>query len=463
SFTALKDDELNSIIAYLHIHKLKGKKLDKPDPLAIKDPIPEKIDSSDVQAGIQLVAQIPKSFNEKPFARIEKLDVMPGTNRIFILDLRGKLYSLINHTAVQYLDISSYKPKFIDKPGLATGFGSFAFHPDYMKNGLFYTTHSEPPNSSKADFNYEDSINVTLQWVVCEWKAQHPGKVPFSGTCREILRVNMVSGIHGVQEIAFNPLAKKNSSDYGKLYIGVGDGGSVENGYPFIAHHINRIWGTIIRIDPSGTNSKNGKYGVPTDNPFVNNTTPGAIKEIFAYGFRNPNTMTWTKDGRMLVTNIGQANIESVNVILKGNDYGWPIREGSFALDTLSDLTKVHALPANDSIYHITYPVVQFDHDEGSAISGGKVYYGSGIPQLKGNYLFGDIVSGRLFFANVNEMYIGHKAEIKEWHIVNESGIINLRKLCGSNRVDLHFGQDHKGDVYIFTKADGKLYKLIRK
>ncbi|HEU0064876.1 MAG TPA: cytochrome c, partial [Flavisolibacter sp.] len=117
SFTALKDDELNSIIAYLNIHKLKGKKLDRPDPLAIKDPIPEKIDSSDVRAGIQLVAQIPKSSNEKPFARIEKLDVIPGTNRLFILDQRGKLYSLNNHTAVQYLDISTYKPKFIDKPG----------------------------------------------------------------------------------------------------------------------------------------------------------------------------------------------------------------------------------------------------------------------------------------------------------------------------------------------------------
>ena len=162
------------------------------------------------------------------------------------------------------MDMAKLKPKFINEPGLATGFGSFAFHPDFAKNGLLYTTHTEAPNSGKADFTYADSIKVTLQWVLTEWKADDPNAPTFSGTSRELLRVNMVSGIHGVQEITFNPLAKPGDEDYGLLYIGIGDGGAVEEGYPFIAHSKEKIWGTIIRIDPAGRNSANGQYGIPT-------------------------------------------------------------------------------------------------------------------------------------------------------------------------------------------------------
>ena len=81
---------------------------------------------------------------------------------------------------------------------------------------------------------------MTLQWVLTEWKTENPGAATFSGTSRELFRVNMVTGIHGVQEITFNPLSKPGDEDYGMLYIGVGDGGSVENGYPFLAHSIEK-------------------------------------------------------------------------------------------------------------------------------------------------------------------------------------------------------------------------------
>ena len=128
------------------------------------------------------------------------------------------------------------KPKFIHKPGLATGFGSFAFHPDFQKNGLLYTTHVESPGSGKADFAYNDSIKVTLQWVLSEWKTETPNAFPFSGKSRELFRINMVGSFHGVQEITFNPLAKPGDEDYGLLYIGIGDGSSVEFGYPFLVH-----------------------------------------------------------------------------------------------------------------------------------------------------------------------------------------------------------------------------------
>lgn len=299
-----------------------------------------------------------------------------------------------------------------------------------------------------------------MQWVLTEWKVKDPAADSFAGTSRELFRADMVSGIHGVQEITFNPLAKPGDEDYGLLYIGVGDGGSVENGYPFLATDQDKIWGTILRIDPLGRNSINGKYGIPPKNPFVLQQHRQIPGEIFASGFRNPHRITWAKNGDMLVCNIGQHHIESVNLIAPGKDYGWPIREGRFVIDPNGDINNVYPLPADDSIYKITYPVAAFDHDEGVAISGGLEYWGHEIPQLKGKYFFGDIPSGRLFYISTADIQQGKQAAIEEWRISIDGTPTTLKDACKSTRVDLHFGRDAKGELYILTKADGKLYKL---
>ena len=397
-----------------------------------------------------------------PLTRITKLTFQPNTENLFILDLRGKLYKLQNGKPVVFMDIAKLKPKFTHESGLATGFGSFAFHPDFAKNGLLYTTHTEAPGSGKADFGCADSIKVTLQWVLTEWKMDNPAASTFSGTGREMLRVNMVTGIHGLQEITFNPLAKPGSDDYGLLYIGVGDGGSVEELYPFLAHSTEKIWGTIIRIDPMGKNSSNGQYGIPPNNPFAKNKDGKTLGEIYAYGFRNPHRITWSKSGQMLACNIGQANAESVNLVLPGHDYGWPIREGTYLLDPYGDITKVYPLPPNDSIYKVTYPVAYFDHDEGLAISGGFEYSGTAIPALRGKYLFGDIPSGRLFYIDMADVKQGKQALIKEWKVALNDSAGTAKKLCkGCERVDLHFGRDARGELYMLTKVDGKVYKLV--
>jgi glucose/arabinose dehydrogenase len=270
-----------------------------------------------------------------------------------------------------------------------------------------------------------------------------------------------VTGIHGVQEITFNPLAKPGDEDYGLLYVGVGEGGAVEEGYPFLAHSKEKIWGTVIRIDPSGRNSTNGKYGIPPTNPFAKEQNTATLKEIYAYGFRNPHRITWSKSGEMFVSNVGHGNIESLNLIVPGHDYGWPIREGSFVVNPYGDLNKVYPLPSNDSIYHVTYPVAEFDHDEGHAICGGYEYWGNAIPALKGKFLFGDIPSGRLFYVDMADIKLGKQAPIHEWRISMNGQQKTLKELCGSDRVDLHFGRDAKGELYILTKADGKMYKLV--
>ncbi len=308
------------------------------------------------------------------------MDHQPGNPAPFVLDLRGKLYKLENNRPAVYMDMAKLRSSFINKPGLATGFGSFAFHPDFYKNGLLYTTHTEPAGTAKADFTYPDSIKVTLQWVVTEWKTDQPKAFPFSGKGRELFRVDMVQGIHGLQEIAFNPLSKKGDKDYGMLYIGIGDGGSVEKGYPFLIHSTEKIWGSILRIDPAGRNGSNGKYGIPSDNPFVKNENVKTLKEIYAYGFRNPHRISWSQSGQMLACNIGLTNIESLYIIKPGNDCGWPVREGGFLLNPYGNLDMVHSLPPGDSTSHFTYPVAQYDHDEGKAISGGFEYQGKDVP-----------------------------------------------------------------------------------
>ena len=163
----------------------------------------------------------------------------------------------------------------------------------------------------------------------------------------------------------------------------------------------------------------------------------------------------------MSAFNIGQANIESTYLVSPGHNYGWPTEEGNLPL-IQRDLKKVYPLPSNDtSIYKITYPVAEYDHDEGMAISGGCEYWGTAIPQLKGKLLFGDIPTGRLFYLDVADLKQGQQAPIKEWKISINGKQKSLKELCGTDRVDLHFGRDSRGEIYLLTKSDGKMYKIV--
>jgi mono/diheme cytochrome c family protein len=458
SFTSLKDEEIDQLIAFLFTQK--GIQKPKDDPNAIKNPIPEKIPASGIQVDLEFFAQIPASSDKQPLTRISKMDWVKTSKCWFILDQRGKLYKLVNQKAETWLDISKWKANYINQPGLATGFGSFAFHPDYARNGIFYTTHCEAAHTKKADFAIPDSINQVLQWVLCEWRASDPNASSFNGTCRELMRIDMVAGIHGVQEIIFNPRSKQGDEDFGELYIAVGDGGCTENGYAFLTHHPDKIWGSILRINPQGKNSTNGQYGIPDKNPFTKNPDSNTVREIYADGFRNPNRITWTNNGFMLATNIGQSNIEAIDIILKGHDYGWPNREGRFLMYPDSDINKIYPLPANDSVFQYSYPVAAFDHDEGNAIEGGFAYEGRAIPEFRGKYLFGDIPSGRLFYVNIADFKLGKMAPVREWFVSLKGKRLTLRTICGQSRVDLRFAQDERGEMFIFTKPDGKIYRL---
>lgn len=456
AFGMYSEDKLDKLIAYMHTFD-KPEAVGEDEELGLTNPVEESIENSGIVVNLQLFTEIPFSSEEMPLTRIVKMDHIPNSDRLFVADLRGQFYEIVDQKPHLRLDLNQVYPNFIPKPGLATGLGSFAFHPDFLKNGVIYISHTEPPQTAVADFSYADSIKVTLQWVLSECKIKDPSAKKFEVIDRELFRIDMITGIHGMQEIAFRPDAKPGDSDYGSLFIGIGDGGSAENGYIFLADNPGTVWSTILKIDPLGSNSKNGRYGIPADNPFIH--TDGALPEVYAYGFRNPHRITWDSQGRMLATCIGHHRIEEINQILPGKNYGWPFREGTFRLNPYVNMSNVFPLPEAEEIEY-TYPVAQYDHDEGNAISGGLEVISDLIPELKGKYIFGDIVRGRLFFINIDDIKPGQQAKVHEWRISFDGIPTDLTTLTGTNRVDLRFGKDADDYIYIMTKADGKIYKL---
>ncbi len=464
AFSMLKEQEVEALLAYMHTYDKQPVVAGTVDTTyVIRNPIPEKIPDAGLTLVLEKVLQAPATAEEGIRARINRLQAIrqQGKERLFINDLRGNLYEIRDNSYQVFLDVASYFPDFMEHPGWGTGLAHFEFHPAFNTNGLFYTTHTEKPGSGKADFAYDDSIKVTVQYVLTEWKMDDPQAARFSGSSRELLRANMVTQIHGMQAINFRTNAKPAEADYGLLYIGVGDGGASFGGYPFIPHQKGGIWGAVLRIDPRGNNSKNGNYGIPEDNPWVNE--PGALGEVYCYGFRNPHHFSWDPSGQTLyVTDIGQHQIEEVNIAVPGGDYGWPEREGTFMIHIHGKADLIYPLPADDPDQYL-YPVAQYDHDEGNAIVGGGVYQGSQVPPLQGKYIFGDIVNGRIFFADTQEMKLGQQAPVYalSLRLKDQTETTDFQTLAGVERVALRIGEDSQHRLYLFTKSDGMLYRVI--
>jgi glucose/arabinose dehydrogenase/mono/diheme cytochrome c family protein len=449
-FPQLEPEDVDALLSYLHTY---DKLPDTATLSGLEDPIADTIPDSGIRLDLEFVMQLPATDTVPPLAKITKLESEPVTGRTFLNDQRGVLYELKGNKYHEYLPIRDLMPNILFKPGLATGLGSYAFHPEFAENGIFYTGHSEKGNQVPADFAYPDSVKVFLQWVLTEWKAKDPKAERFEGSSREMLRINFVTQIHGMQEVTFNPYAKKGNLDYGMLYIGIGDGGSAESGFAYICDHQGRdVWSSILRIDPAGDNSKNGKYGIPADNPFVGQESKA--QEVFAYGFRNPNRILWDLQGRLIASEIGHKNVEELNLIEPGKFYGWPVREGTFVINPYGDMDQLFALPEDDAKLGAVYPLLQIDHDEIAAIIAGYVIQKG---PHKGKLLYGDVPSGRLLISDLNP---GKEVKAESWGIRYQGKEMSLIELCGNKRVDLKFGQDKSGQLYLMTKADGKVYKI---
>jgi hypothetical protein len=390
-----------------------------------------------------------------------------NSNRFFLNDLNGPLYVVDKGTKAftPYLNLNgqSGQPgmfeRFVNASGFANGFITFQFDPDFANNGKFYTVHMESNSSSNltpintttwglnaTGYTTTTSIdapgddNPDRRTVLIEWTDTNVNNSTFEGTARELMRVDMFSSIHPMGDLAFNPAAGPGDPDWRVMYISLGDGGSGEaTGASNAAERrtpqqFNAPGGKILRILPdvamnpgSSTLSSNGRYRIPNDNPFVATNTDATFgDEVYAMGFRNPHRMSWDMDpanpanSRLIVDDIGLHTWEEVNVVQAGGNYGYSQREGNQALSTGNGIgplpeTDLVTTRLNDSTVGPSatplYPVIQYGHGlegqpmpAGDSVSSGYVYRGSNIPSLYGKYVFGDISTGQLFWADFAEM-----------------------------------------------------------
>ena len=200
---------------------------------------------------------------------------------------------------------------------------------------------------------------IEREVVLIEWTDRNPANATFEGTARELLRLQHPLPQHPLGEMTFNPVARQGDPDWRVMYLGAGDSGSGDqrDSRRINPQRLDTLVGKILRIVPdlrehaaTSTVSENGRYRIPNDNPFT--TLDGARKEIWAYGLRNPHRLIWDvdparpKEPRLLAFHIGLVSWETVVVIRKGANYGWPLREGTQA----RSLEGMGPIPADDTI-----------------------------------------------------------------------------------------------------------------
>ncbi len=472
-FEALPEDQLVAILAHLDFESEKSKlapfAVDLTPPTGKEVRLIPPVEKSSLVIELEEWAEIPLAPNRRPDKGIATLRSSPRKDgAVFISDQMGVIYRVKDRKAEVFLDIRGQFPAFVFEPGIATGLGSFAFHPDFPRNGLFYTTHAEITPSKPAinEAWYEkvvipDKGTPPLYWILSEWHANDPMADRFAGSRREVLRLKTPTTAHGCQDIAFAPVTDRRDPDYGLLFLGVGDGGSVNLKLPDLAGTPRSLLGALLRIDPRGKNAPGGGYGIPADNPFAHSADPLARPEIWAYGFRNPHRMCWdlSYGKRLIVADIGESNAEEVNLIEKGGDYGWNKLEGLARVDVMKDAKVVQpATPVELAPYRP--PLGAYDHTDGRAISGGFVYRGP-IEALQHHYIFGDIVTARLFFMRMDEKQSDGK--IYELNVERDGAATSIAALSHTKRAHLRIGYDeHTGDLFFMTKEDGRVRRVTK-
>jgi glucose/arabinose dehydrogenase len=228
----------------------------------------------------------------------------------------------------------------------------------------------------------------------------------------EIMRIKQPFWNHNGGTILFGP--------DGYLYVGLGDGGSAKD--PFgNGQNLGTLLGSILRIDVD-RKEKGRNYAIPKDNPFVNRA--GARPEIYAYGIRNVWRMAFDPVTKKLwAGDVGQDLWEEINIIVKGGNYGWNVREGKHPFGPSS------AKQRKDMID----PIWEYHHSIGKSITGGHVYRGKRVPQLAGRYVYADYVSGKIWALTYNE---------------RTGRVTANREIPGNKMPIITFGEDEAGEIY---------------
>ena len=443
------------------------------------DPFADPIEASDgvIVVGFEEFTSLP-DIDGRP-ARPMLLVDEPGSARLFVNDMRGPLYRVTYDGRVTlYLDIDEAEWGVpVESSGRERGFQSFALHPHFNEPGTagygkLYTwtdTEDTEPEPDFASGGGQDAHDT----VLLEWTARDPEAPTYDGgSPREVLRVVQPFGNHNGGHLAFNPTSPPGELDFGMLYVGVADGGS--GGDPMdLAQNLGSLFGKILRIHPLGSNSVNGRYGVPADNPYALDGIDRTLGEIYASGLRNPQRFGWdAANANMFVADIGQNIVEYLSLVTAGADLGWNTWEGSFRFISRQevDLTDPQGEP------WVTYPVAEYGQldpllQRQSAITGVVVYRDRAIPQLEDLVLFGDFPSGEVFYVPADDLPGGGQSAIRRVLFRDLGEPKTLLQLIqtknaeqgrdAATRADMRLGEGPGGRVFLLNKQDGVIREIV--
>jgi glucose/arabinose dehydrogenase len=357
--------------------------------------------SSDVpDSGINISLETVAEGFAAPVAFVSPLD---GTGRMFVVDQAGTINVVMpdgSVTQTPFLDLRQQMVE-LDFPYDERGLLGLAFHPDFSENKRIFVYYSAPLRDG-APAGWDHTSRISEFRI----KENNPHSVEPSSE-KIIMEIDQPQSNHDGGQLTFGP--------DGYLYIPLGDGGGAnDNGKGHYgmgnAQNTSNILGSIIRIDVDSGDP----YSVPTGNPFVG---LDGKDEIFAYGFRNPFHISFDSGGNhsLFAADAGQNRWEEVDIVEKGGNYGWNIREGSHCFDPENPNSEPSQCPdVGPEGASLVNPVIEYknanaEEGVGYVVVGGTVYRGDNIPSLSGKYIFGDwstskgIGNGILFAAEETE------------------------------------------------------------